>query len=447
MLLIHNARVWTNDGALIDDGFVAVKDGVIEQVGASSELTQEMRAKAERNTVDASRQLLMPGLVNAHTHLYSALARGMAIPGIEPYSFRDILEQLWWRLDRALDAESIYASGLVGAAELLKSGVTTLVDHHASPNAIPGSLRQLQRAVVDELGMRACLCYEITDRNGDQGAEAGIRENLDYFDQVRASDDDRLGAVVGLHASFTVSDPTFRKLFDAIGEREVGYHIHGSEGPEDPVDATAKYKKRTIQRLVDLGILGPKTIVAHGVHLSEPEKDLLAEHDCVVSHQPQSNMNNAVGTADVVGMLERGVLVGLGNDGFGANLLDDFKAAFLLQKHASGDPKKLDMGQIHRIFFRNNYEITRRLFGANIGRVVPGHAADLILVDYDPPTPLSDDNVVGHLIFGLCSRFDVTGAFVRGTQVMKDREILGVDLERAYARAREQAAALWDRIE
>ncbi len=447
MLLIHNARVWTNDGALIDDGFVAVKDGTIQRVGASSELTQEIRAQAEGNTVDAGGQLLMPGLVNAHTHLYSALARGMAISGIEPYSFRDILEQLWWRLDRALDAESIYASGLVGAAELLKSGVTTLVDHHASPNAIPGSLRQLQRAVVDELGMRACLCYEITNRNGDKGAEAGIRENLDYFDQVRASANDRLGAVVGLHASFTVSDPTFRKLFDAMGEREVGYHIHGSEGPEDPIDATAKYKKRTIERLADLGILGPKTVVAHGVHLSEPEKDLLAEHDCILSHQPQSNMNNAVGAADVVGMLERGVLVGLGNDGFGSNLLDDFKTAFLLQKHASGDPKTLDMGQIHRIFFHNNYEITRRLFGVHIGKVKPEYAADLILVDYDPPTPLSDDNMVGHLIFGLCSRFDVTGAFVRGTQVMRDREVLGVDLERAYAHAREQAAALWGRIE
>ena len=444
MLLIKNARIWTNDGRLIERGFVSVKNGVIEAVGPLTQLDEKTVRRAE--TFDARGQLLMPGLVNAHTHLYSYLARGMALSGVEPYSFRDILEQIWWRLDKALDAQSTYYSGLVGAAEMLKSGVTTLIDHHASPGAIGGSLRQLQRAVVDELGLRACLCYEITDRNGAKGSQAGIRENLEYFDHVVKTKDDRLGAVVGLHASFTVSDKTFRKLSDAIERRQVGYHIHGAEGPEDPVDAAANYKKRTIVRLRDLGILGEKTIVAHGIHLSEPEKDLLAEHDCIVAHQPQSNMNNAVGSADVLGLLARKVLVGLGNDGFGSNLLDDLKAAYLLQKHAHGDPKALGMGQAHQIFFDNNYRIAKRFFGAKLGKVSPGYQADLILVEYDPPTPLHASNVMGHFLFGLCSRFDVVSAFVKGKLVMQDRQVLGVDLERAYANARQQAKALWKRI-
>lgn len=444
MLWIKNARIWTNDGGLIEHGFVCMKDGVIEDVGPMARL--DKRAIEDGEAFDARGQLLMPGLVNAHTHLYSYLARGMALSGVEPYSFRDILEQIWWRLDKALDAQSVYYSGLVGAAEMLKSGVTTLIDHHASPCAIAGSLEQLQQAVVEELGIRACLCYEITDRNGARGAQAGIRENLAYFDQVMKSRDDRLSAVVGLHASFTVSDKTFQKLFDAIGKRQVGYHIHGAEGPEDPVDATANHKKRTILRLRDLGILGPHTIVAHGIHLSEPEKDLLAEHDCIVAHQPQSNMNNAVGTADVLGLLARNVLVGLGNDGFGSNLLDDLKAAYLLQKHAHGDPKALDMGQAHQVFFDNNYRIAERFFGAKLGKVSPGYQADLILVAYEPPTPLQADNVMGHFLFGLCSRFDVTAAFVKGKLVMQDRQVLGVDLARAYANARQQAKALWKRI-
>lgn len=443
MLLIKNARIWTNDGQLIEEGFVGVKGGVIERVGPMAELDEANATDA----FDAQGQLLMPGLVNAHTHLYSYLARGMAIDGVEPYSFRDILEQIWWRLDKALDAQSTYYSGLVGAAEMLKSGITTLIDHHASPNAISGSLQQLQKAVVDELGLRTCLCYEITDRDGDQRARAGIRENLDYFDQVLASGDDRVGAVVGLHASFTVSDLTFQKLFDALGERKIGYHIHGSEGPEDPVDSTANYKKRTIFRLRDLGILGEKTIVAHGIHLCEPEKDALAEHHTIVAHQPQSNMNNAVGTADVLGLLDRGVLVGLGNDGFGSNLMDDLKAAYLLQKHAHNDPKVLDMEQAQQIFFQNNYEIAKRLLGVDLGKIKAGYQADLILVNYDPPTPLHADNMMEHVIFGLCSHFDVTSAIVNGKVVMKDRQILGVDMKRAYANARQQAQSLWDRIQ
>lgn len=444
-MFITNARIWTNAGEFIDQGFVHTEEGVIKNVGPMVELDERTLDKAE--VFDAREQLLMPGLVNAHTHLYSFLARGMALGGVEPYSFRDILEQIWWRLDKALDAQSTYYSGLVGAAEMLKSGVTTLIDHHASPNAIPGSLQQLQRAVVDELGLRTCLCYEISDRDGHKRAESGIRENLDYFDHVVQSGDDRVGAMVGLHASFTVSDATFGKLFSAMGERKIGYHIHGSEGPEDPIDATAKYKMRTLFRLKELGILGEKTIVAHGIHLSEPEKDLLALCDSIVSHQPQSNMNNAVGTADVLGLLERGVVVGLGNDGFGSNLLDDLKAVYLLQKHAHADPKVLDMDQAHRLFFQNNYAIAKRLLGVDLGQVKAGYQADLILVDYDPPTPLDAGNMMGHFIFGMCSRFDVTTAFVKGKLVMRERQVLGVDLQRAYANARQQAQAMWDRIQ
>ena len=440
-MLVTNARIWTNDGQLIEQGFVRIEEGTISAVGPMDELPAP-----ESNAFDARGQLLMPGLVNAHTHLYSYLARGMAIDGVEPYSFYDILAQIWWRLDKALNDEANYYSGVVGAAEMLKRSITTLIDHHASSNAIAGSLNQLKRAVVDEVGLRACLCYEITDRNGNEQAQAGIRENIEFLDQVQDENDDRLGALVGLHASFTVSDATFEKLFEALGDRPVGFHIHVAEGQEDGVDASLKHGKRTLFRLRDVGILNEKTMLAHCIHLSEPEKDLIAEHDAMVSNQPQSNMNNAVGATDIAGFLARGVLLGMGNDGFGSNLLDDLKAAYLVQKHQTQDPKVLDLGQAHRIFFENNYAVTKRLLGVKLGKIAPGYQADFILVDYDPPTPLHNENMLGHFMFGLCSHFDVTTAFVKGKLVMKDRQVLGVDLKAAYANARQAAQALWDRI-
>ncbi len=445
MLVIKNATIWTNDGRLIEDGIVVVRDDRIEKVGTAGELDGSTDRAAE--VLDASGNLVMPGFVNTHTHLYSYLARGMALEGVEPYSFREILEQIWWRLDKALDPESIYYSALVGGIEMLRSGVTTLIDHHASPYAARGSLRQIGRAIVDDLGMRASLCYEISDRDGAERARQGIEENLAFFDQARESKNDRLNALIGLHASFTLSDATFALIEDAVGERETGYHIHGAEGVEDPVDATARYRMRTIARLKALGILSRRTIVAHGVHLSDPEKDLLAEADAILVHNPQSNMNNAVGVADIPGLLDRGVLVGLGNDGFGSNMLDDVKAMYLMHKLAKSDPKVLGMDQAHRIFFQNNYAIVERLFGIAVGKLKPGYKADLIIVRYTPPTPLGDDNFMGHLIFGLASRLDVLTAIVDGQIVLKDRKVQGVDERESYREARVVAKKLWGRIE
>ncbi len=441
-MLIQNARIWTNDGTLIDSGYVQIQDGIIEAVGSMTDLNV-----SDENIFDAKGQLLMPGFVNAHTHLYSYLARGMAIDGIEPYSFYDILAQIWWRLDKALDGPSNYYSGLVGAAEMLKSGITTLIDHHASPNAISGSLNQLKKAVVDDVGLRACLCYEITDRDGLEQADQGIQENLEFFDQVENSDDDRVGALIGLHASFTVSDRTFEKLLSDVGSRNVGYHIHVAEGQEDGVDANISHKKRTVFRLKDLGILNDRSILAHCIHLSEPEKDIVAEHNSIVSNQPQSNMNNAVGMTDLVGLLNRDILVGFGNDGFGSNLLDDLKVAYLVQKHTSNDPKTFDMGQAHQMFFENNYAVAKRLLGVDLGKVKAGYQGDLILVNYDPPTPLVADSMIGHLIFGMCSQIDVTHAWVKGDMVLKDREVQGINLSESYENARQEAGKLWSRIE
>ncbi len=454
-MIIKNVRIWTNDmedGAeLLDDGFVQIKGNTIERLGSMKELSKTRQAPSQKpsdkiEVLDGAGQLLMPGLINCHTHLYSALARGMALEGVAPYTFRDILEQIWWRMDKALDAESIYYSALVGGIDLLKNGVTTLIDHHASPFCIGGSLKTLKRAVVDELGLRGTFCYETSDRDGKEQAHQGIEENITFFDETQKAKDDLVSALIGLHASFTLSDETFALLQRKLKNRRVGYHIHAAEGIEDSQDSQQRYGKRVIERLRDLGILNSQTIVAHGIHLTEDEKDILADEDGIVVHNPQSNMNNAVGITDVTGLLHRGVLVGLGNDGFGSNMLDDLKAMYLAQKFVHGDPKVLDMSQAHQIFFEDNSAIVKRLFGIDVGKIKPGYKADLILVDYTPPTPLDAENFMGHLIFGLASRFDVRTVLVGGKIVMSDGQVCGADEGDVCRAAREVARRLWQRI-
>ncbi len=448
-ILIENARIWTNGDGLIENGFVLIEDDKIAKVGGMDELLKSEpptpKAKGTK-TIDARGRLLLPGFVCAHTHLYSALARGLALPGVSPESFGEILEQFWWRLDKALDQESIYYSALVGGIEFIKNGVTTIIDHHASPNSIHGSLKAIKRAAVDELGLRASLCYEISDRDGPGPAEEGIGENIEFFDFARAEGDDRLSGLIGLHASFTLSDETLKRLKRELGDRDAGFHIHLAEGPEDQEDSLKRYGKRVTERLRDLGILNAKTVLAHGVHLDEKEKGILAEAGAILVHNPQSNMNNAVGVADIPGMMKRGILVSLGNDGFGYEMLSDLRAMTLVHKLASRDPKALGFDLARKIFFENNYAITKRLFGVEVGRIRPGYQADLILVDYLPPTPLDEGNFMGHLLFGLAGNPQVLTVTVDGRVIMQDRRILGVDEEIVYREAREVTEGLWKRI-
>ncbi|MCR4403987.1 MAG: putative aminohydrolase SsnA [Candidatus Acetothermia bacterium] len=442
-ILIEHARIWTNGAGLIEDGFVLIEGDKIARVGKMGDRPKPPKGA---EAIDVKGRLLLPGFVCAHTHLYSALARGLALPGVSPKRFGEILEQFWWRLDKALDQERIYYSALIGGIEFIKSGVTTILDHHASPNSIRGSLKAIKRAVVDELGLRASLCYETSDRDGPERAREGIAENIEFFDYAQAEGDDRLSALIGLHASFTLSDETLKRLKRELGDREAGFHIHLAEGPEDQEDSLKRYKKRVVERLRDLGILNDKTVLAHGVHLDENEKAILAEAGAILVHNPQSNMNNAVGVADIPGMLNKGILVGLGNDGFGYEMLSDLRAMTLVHKLARRDPKAMGFDLAHKVFFENNYAIVKRLFGVEVGKIRPGYQADLIIVDYLPPTPLTEGNLMGHLLFGLVGNPRVLTAIVDGRVVMKDRRILGVDEEAAYREARGAAERLWKRI-
>ena len=229
----------------------------------------------------------------------------MAIPGAPATNFLEILERLWWKLDRALLWDDVRASALICLVDAIRHGCTTLIDHHASPNVIDGSLDIIADA-VKETGLRASLCYEVTDRNGLDGARAGIAENVRFIKRCRQERDPQLGASFGLHAALTVSDETLEASRAAVAGLGAGFHIHVAEDKADEDESLRKYGLRVVERRQKFDILGPRSIAVHCVHLDEFEKDILHETWTWVTHQPRSNMNNAVGLPDVAGMLRAG---------------------------------------------------------------------------------------------------------------------------------------------
>ncbi len=437
---IDHLRLWDGGETVISDATLDLADGRVTWVGASSDAPA---APEGSDRIDGRGKLAMPGLVNAHTHLYSSLARGMAVSPFAPASFTQILEQLWWKLDKALDPESVRISARIGAMEAARCGVTTLIDHHASPHSVPGSLDLLREEVVDELGMRGAFCYELSDRDGSTSRDQGIAENLRFLSQPHS---DRSAAQFGIHASFTVSDETLSKVAESVPD-DAGIHIHVAEGPEDEVRCVEEHGLRIAARLDRYGLLRPHSILAHCLHINDEEKDLLAERNVIVVHNPRSNMNNAVGVFDLDGFLGRGILTGVGTDGLGANMLAESFTAGLLQKHVHADPLTGGFDALYALLFVNNPSIAARLLDVELGRLLPGSPADVVLLDYEPPTPLDANNVLGHLLFGVAVHsLRVSDSFVAGRPILRSGQFVDLDEEAVYAQARDQASKLWNRL-
>ncbi|HEX9797971.1 MAG TPA: putative aminohydrolase SsnA [Anaerolineales bacterium] len=443
-MLITNARLvtWQPDQPLLDNQAVLLEHGKIAAVGPS----QELAAMAEgHEQLDAGGQLLMPGNICAHTHFYGAFARGMAIPGRPPADFPAILRKLWWPLDKSLDAEAVRYSALVCLVDAIKHGTTTLIDHHASPNAIDGSLDVLAEA-VDTSGLRAVLCYEVTDRDGPERAEAGIQENLRFMERCRTElpAGGRLAAAFGLHASLSLSDTTLATCRELAAD-DTAFHVHVAEHEADQYDSLARSGRRVVDRLHEFGLVNQHSILAHCIHIDAAEMELIAECGSWVSHQPRSNMNNGVGAADIEAMQRMGIPVCLGNDGFSNAMWAEWKAAYLLHKVWHRDPRRAGGDLITEMAVRNNAQLAGRFFRqAPLGVIDVGAHADLILVDYQPTTPLSAGNLPWHILFGFESSM-VTGTIVAGQMLMRDRALLTLDEAEISGRARELAAEVWQR--
>ena len=439
-MLIHNATVITFDSSnrILADGGAYVRGDEIVDVDESGTLLSRYPV-AER--WDAAGKLLMPGMICAHTHFYGAFARGMYIPGEPAKDFPEILQKLWWPLDRSLDMGGVQSSAEVCLVDAIRNGTTTLVDHHASQNAIDGSLDAIA-AAVDASGLRSVLCYEVTDRDGPEAARAGIRENVRFAGKLRSySLAERVAATFGLHASMTLSDETL----EACREESNRFHVHVAEHQADAWDSLSRSGKRTVERLHGFGITGDESIFAHCVHIDGWEMALLKETGTFVSHQPRSNMNNAVGAADVPAMLRGEVPVVLGNDGFSNDMFAEMKVTDQLHKVNSGDPRTLGADKVLKMAVYNNRRLVGKFFEKPVGILAPGACADMILLDYHPTTPLNSDNLPWHILFGF-SGGHVHSTICHGRVLMRDRELLTLDEAEISARSRERAQKTWERF-
>ncbi len=424
----HNRVIW--NGAVVSDG---------ESIVAVGEAADLKKRFPDADTVECAGKIILPGFICTHHHFYSTMARGMAIPGEPASNFVEILERLWWKVDKAIDGEDITLSAQIPLIECLRNGTTTIIDHHASPSMRDGSLDLIENA-VREAGLRASLCYEVSDRNQPGG---GIKENERFIKKVGRGDG-QIAAMMGLHASFTLSDQTLETCVGIAEDAGVGCHIHVAEDAADRKDSLAKYGLPTVERLHRLNVTGEKSIFVHCVHVDESEMDTIAATKTAVVHNPESNMNNAVGVTKVLKMLEKGILVGLGSDGMSSDMLAQMRCAYLLQRLDNRDPRVAFM-EAPQMLLGNNADIVERQFGIRVGELAEGRPADMAILDYQPPTPLNADNFLGHLIFGLVDA-TVDTTVCRGHILMQNKQILSMDEERIAARSRELASQMWKRL-
>lgn len=444
-MLITNACLipYSKPNTILPGSAVLIQGSTIADIGPSDELAARYPREQQ---LDARGQYVMPGNICAHTHFYGAYSRGMSIPGSAPADFPQILDKLWWPLDKALDEEAVYYSAMVCLIDAVKHGTTTLIDHHASPSAIRGSLQWIAKAVLDS-GLRAGLCYEVTDRDGSEKAQAGIEENVRWIEHVRSGGGagGQLGAMFGLHASLTLSDDTLAACVEAAQGLDVGFHVHVAEHAVDEYDSLSKSGLRVVDRLQRAGILGPKTIAVHAVHVDAREIAILAETQTWVSHQPRSNMNNGVGLPAVEDLLRAGVRVCLGNDGFSNAMWEEWKAAYLAHKLIHRDPRRLPANLIEQMAVDNNRDLAQSVLGGpKLGVLEPGAAADIIFVDYHPFTPLSAGNLPWQIVFGFHESM-VTTTIASGKVLMKDRVLTGLDEAAIAAEAQKRAPHVWQR--
>lgn len=428
-LLLKNTKAIALAPPEIEECDIRVDEGTIV------DRARRLKPRRDDEVVDLQNRIVMPGFVCSHTHLYSALSRGMPAPRSAPRNFVEILQKVWWKLDEALDEESIYYSALVGAIESVKFGTTTLIDHHASPNFICGSLDLIKHA-LRQVGLRGVLCYETTDRGGKKRRNLGLEEN-ERFVTENASNPHFRGTI-GAHASFTLGDDSLARLGELAGMYDCGVHIHVAEDKTDVLDSVEKHQKDVVERLKKFGVLRKKSLFVHGVHLSRKQLTIVEKAGAWMIHNPRSNMNNGVGYAPLSWYGEHSAL---GTDGFTSDMFEESKFGYFRNAESNF---RTEFSRLPAML-HNGQRVAAEFFGRTFGNLQKGSPADLVVLDYVPPTPLTSRNLHGHFLFGMNSTM-VQHVIVDGNWIVWNKQLVGIDEEAVMQKAASVAKKLWGRM-
>ena len=432
--LLTNCRIVNPYGEIsfLDNGSILIEDGLIKELGLLDTSVQV------DETVDLSGKTVLPGMINAHAHLYSALAVGIPFPKGNPTNFTEVLEQVWWILDMALDKESTKASYESGLVDHLRHGVTTVIDHHSSQNYVNGSL-QLLADTADKLGINISGTFEMTDRNGEQTFQESLDENIRFHQKYKGSNSVR--PLIGLHASFTLSDESLQAIANALkNESNWGIHIHTAEDKADQLDAVNRGYKSTLDRLNHFGLLNENSLVIHGIHFVEEDINIIRDTGAMLVHNPSSNSNNRVGMTP--NEIINDLMAGLGTDGMQGNMLAEAKEGTLIRSgHLTGGAPGVNYAEL---LFKNNPEIASKLFGRKMGKLDPGYSADLAIFDYIPRTDFNENNWIGHTLFGMENPSDV---MTNGIFRIRNNEFIDINEQDLLKNADVQSRKLWNKMD
>ena len=439
-ILLKNGLVVTmnSNNEIITGGDVLVEDGKITEVGKSI-------SESVDQVIDCNKRVIFPGFVCAHTHLYSALLRGAPMNINPPTDFTQNLQRIWWPMDEALSLEDAYTSTLYAVYELALNGVTAYLDTYSGPNSIEGSLDRISKATQD-VGTRGVICFEATERRSPEEGIRGLEENHRFI-SLNDPEKTLVNGIYCLHASFTVSDELIHKTNEYAAKTNSFKTIHTSEGLGDLHHNLERYGKRTVERLYGEGFLGPRTALAHAVHINDHEMDLIAETDTNVAHNPKSNELNAVGVAQLPEMLQRGINIGVGNDGFIYDAIENMRTAFLMHKLNHRNPSQLPTPlQVVQMITINAAQAIG--LKDQIGSIEIDKSADFTILDVTAlPTPIHEGNVYGHLVYGSFSRRDIKYVIVKGKIVVKNGIHSSLDATQVSQQSMDSAVALWERLD
>ena len=436
-IVIYGGPLFDGRGKVYQDGAIYIKEGIIISVGDEEKVFEKIPKESSLDSYDSKGRVIFPGLINLHHHFYSAFAKGLAPQGPTD-NFRNILENMWWKLDKALDKESVQLSAAVTVLDSVRAGVTTVFDHHASPYDIEGSLQAIA-AITSRAGIQAVLCYEVSDRDGEDIFRIGLDENLSFIESYR--DNEMLQGILGLHANFTLDDDSLNEVSHHF-DPEVGIHIHCGEDRSDLDYCRELDYKGPADRLNRFDLLCNKSILAHGVHLSKEDVEILKQKRSVIVHNPESNMNNNVGVLSIP--MPEDIMIGLGTDGMSSDMLKTLKSGFLSHRQ-NGVTSDIIMDNLSQYLFEANGKVASLFFGGKMGRLEAGAPADISIMDYIPYTEFNSDNIMGHILFGMG---DIKAHMVmkRGKVLFEDGTFFTLDEELILQEATRASKRLWDKI-